>query len=137
MPDINDIFGGTTLKADDLREKGRVICTIENVAPKEFTESKDGQEVKKKKLEIFFAKAKKTLICNVTNANRIAAILGTTDYSLWPGSQIGLRVEKVPFGKKMVDGIVVFDPGDRIESGPQPKKQAAPIEEEMNDEIPF
>ena len=134
MPSIDDVFGGTTLKADDIKGKNPIV-TIENIQVKEFKEMKDGREVLKKKLIVSFVGAKKTLVCNVTNARRIAHILQTPDYTEWPGAQIGLKVEMVDFGGKVVDGIRVYDPADKIETGPQKKK--APISEEMEDEIPF
>ena len=129
MPSIDDVFGGTTLKSADIKGKDPTV-TIAGVEVKNFKE-KDGAE--KQKLLVHFVGAKKALVCNVTNARRIAHLHGA-DYSLWGGKQIKLKVEMVDFGGQVMDGIRVYPPGaDRIETGPQ----KALVTDDMNDEIPF
>ncbi|HEX5424873.1 MAG TPA: hypothetical protein VFW94_15100 [Candidatus Acidoferrales bacterium] len=135
MPSINDIFGGTTLKAEDIKGKDPTI-TIENVAAEDFTEN--GKV--KRKLRIFIRGAKKQLICNATNARRIAHLYGE-DYSQWGGNAIQLRVEMVDFGGKVTDGIRVYPPAERTarpsaSEMKAPAKQAA-ADDDMNDSIPF
>ena len=103
MANIDDVFGGNTLKAADI--KGREpIVTIEDVEVKLFKE-KDGAE--KKKLLIYFLNTKKAMVCNVTNARRIAHLHGP-DYTEWGGKKIKLKVEMVDFGGQVMDGIRVF-----------------------------
>jgi len=127
MPSIDDVFGGTTLKSSDIKGKDPTV-TIAGVEVKNFKE-KDGTE--KQKLLVHFVGAKKALVCNVTNARRIAHLHGA-DYSEWGGKQIKLKVEMVDFGGQVMDGIRVYPPGvDKIETGRQPVKA------EMNDDIPF
>ena len=144
---IDDVFESNTLKAADI--KGREItATIAHVEPKEFTGRDNG--TKTKKLMIYFEKAKKALVCNRTNAQRIAYIHGK-DYSQWVGKQIVLYVDPfVQFGNELVEAIRIKPPNavqeppvqDRITSGPQPapRKPEARydnFDSPESDEIPF
>lgn len=124
MPSIEDVFGGTTLKSPDIKGTSPVV-TIDRVEPKTF---KDDNGIEKTKLMVSFVGAKKTLVCNVTNARRIAHLHGN-DYSQWPGKKIRLQVDMVDFGGRVTDGIRVYPPTDHIER--------RPAKEEMNDDIPF
>jgi len=140
MPDINDVFGGNSLKSEDLRGR-EVTVTIESVEPREFT-SQEGKT--QKKLVINFVKAKKFLICNGTNARRIAFMHGN-DYALWPGKSITLFVDNfVQFGNKITTGIRVKPPEQAtIARVPQPAPnpvQQEPrdsLSDDMSDSIPF
>jgi hypothetical protein len=129
MPSIDDVFGGTTLKSADIKGKDPTV-TIAGVEVKAFKE-KDGTE--KQKLLIHFVGAKKALVCNQTNAKRIAHLHGD-DYTQWGGKQVRLRVEMVDFGGQVMDGIRVHPADSKIESGRQPLKAERA---EMDDEIPF
>jgi hypothetical protein len=124
MPSIDDVFGGTTLKSEDIKGKEPTV-TIESVTTKEFT---DKEGVTKKKLLVSFVGSKKALVCNVTNARRIAHLHGP-DYGLWAGKQVQLKVEMVDFGGKIMDGIRVFPP--------QRKAAPAPAGDFPDDDIPF
>ena len=105
MANINDVFGsGSSLKASDLQGR-TVTVTIETVNIKQFD---DGN-----KLILAFAGKDKVLICNKTNANRIAEKLGG-DYERWAGNQISLHSERVEFQGSIVDGIRVV-----LEQAPQ------------------
>jgi hypothetical protein len=127
MPSIDDVFGGTTLKSADIKGKDPVV-TIASVEVKNFKE-KDGAE--KQKLLVHFAGAKKALVCNVTNARRIAHLHGP-DYSMWGGKKIRLKVEMVDFGGQIMDGIRVYPASeDKIETGRQP------LREDVGDGVPF
>ena len=126
MPSIEDVFGGSTLKASDVKGKNPTV-TIDNVQVKEFKD-KDGST--KKKLMVTFVGAKKALVCNVTNARRIAHLHGE-DYAQWPGKKIALHADMVDFGGQVTDGIRVYPPSNgKITSGPV-------VREEMDDDIPF
>src|ERR1700722_18352128 len=87
MPSIDDIFSGNSLRSEDILGREPTV-TISRVEPKEFTGDKGPQ----KKLVIHFHGAKKVLICNKTNANRIAYMHGK-DYSQWVGKQVTLFVD--------------------------------------------
>src|SRR5512139_2427908 len=120
MPNIDDVFGGTTLKSADIKGKNPVV-TIEDVTVKEF---KDQDGSTKKKLMVSFVGASKALVCNVTNARRIAHLYGA-DYAEWAGKKIKLQVDMVDFGGQVKDGIRVYPPA------------AARPKDEMSEDIPF
>src|ERR1700722_8109975 len=65
MPDINEVFGGETLKAADLQGREFTLA-IASVQAKQFD--------KGNKLVIKFVGAKKALIANRTNGKRIAML---------------------------------------------------------------
>ena len=133
MPSIDDVFGGTTIKSEDIKGKNPVV-TIENVVPKDFTES-DGKT--KKKLMITFVGAKKALVCNVTNARRIAHLYGN-DYSDWKGRKIKLQVEMVDFGGRVMDGIRVFSPMDTSDQAPKKRVfNDTDMPDNFDNEAPF
>ena len=122
--ELSQVFDSATLKAADLQGSEPTVI-IASVEMKKFD---DGN-----KLVITFQGKKKTLVCNKTNANRIAHAYGT-DTDGWIGKEITLFVDQVDFKGEIVDAI-------RIRA----KKPAAPVRQasadmgrdEMNDEIPF
>jgi len=85
--DINQVFGGDSLKAADLQGR-EVTVTIASCEVKKFDNGD--------RLVIRFAGKKKALICNKTNAKRIALLHGT-ETAAWIGKQIGLHAEMVDF----------------------------------------
>lgn len=125
MPNINDIFGGGFLKAENLKG-GSPTVTIESAEIKEF----DGD----KKLLIHFVGKDKALVANKTNASIIAEVLGSSDTEDWEGKRITLVVRKVEFQGKLVPAIrVSLD-------GPVKAKPAAPppvADPDDSDSIPF
>ncbi len=113
--DIGQVFSGNSLKASDLGGAEPTV-TIESVEMKPFD---DGN-----KLVIKFVGKDKTLVCNKTNANRIAATYGN-DTDDWIGQKIQLYTDQVDFQGKLVDAIRV--------KAKKPVPAGAPI----NDDIPF
>lgn len=98
--ELSSVFGGDSLKAADLQGTEPTV-TISRVEMKEFDKSN--------KLVITFAGKKKVLICNKTNANRIAYAYGTnTDH--WIGQQIQLYVDLVDFQGKPTEAIRIRPP---------------------------
>jgi hypothetical protein len=146
MPSIDDVFSGDSLKAADIQGREPTV-TIKTVDLKEFT-SKEGKP--QKKLVLSFENAKKTLICNKTNAQRISYLHGK-DYTRWPGKQITLFVDPfVQFGGEMTPAIRVKPPtyAQPAPQGPQSpdellpvnepiRQQPAPARFEDDSEIPF
>ena len=133
MANIDDVFGGNTLKSEDIKGRSPVV-TIENVVPKQFTD-KDGTT--KKKLMITFVNSKKALVCNVTNARRIAHLYGP-DYEEWPGRKIKLQVEMVDFGGRITDGIRVHSPVEPATEPAKPKPaEKSQANDDMDSDIPF
>ena len=127
---VDEIFGGSFLKADDLQGK-TVRVTISAVDVKEFD---DGN-----KIVISFQGKDKKLVCNKTNSSIIAENLGSQETEDWVGKVISLTVKKVEFQGKLVPAIRVV-----LEDQPAPAKAkrapAPPIEPEEPEgggEVPF
>jgi|HubBroStandDraft_3_1064219.scaffolds.fasta_scaffold00290_13 hypothetical protein len=95
--ELSDVFGGPTLKADDLKGTEPTV-TIAKVEMVEFD--------KKKKLVISFVGKTKVLICNKTNANRIAFVNGSNT-DKWIGKKIQLYSDIVDFQGKAVEALRV------------------------------
>lgn len=93
---INEVFGGSFLKAEDL--KGiQVRVTISKVEVKEFD---DGN-----KIILHFQGKDKALVCNKTNASIVAENVGDPDTDSWIGSTHILTTKKVEFQGKLVNAI--------------------------------
>jgi hypothetical protein len=93
--ELSTVFSGETLKAADLQghEPTVVIATVEM---KKFDNGN--------KLVISFEGKKKTLVCNKTNANRIAFAYGTNTDG-WIGKEITLYTDLVDFQGSTVEAI--------------------------------
>ena len=76
--DVNSVFGGDSLKAADLQGQ-EVPVVIASVEMKKFDNGN--------KLVLRFQGKQKCLICNKTNAKRIASIHGS-DTNSWVNRQI-------------------------------------------------
>lgn len=113
--DINEVFGGTTLKAADLKGAEPTVI-IESVEMKKFDNGS--------KLIISFQGKDKSLVCNKTNANRIAHAYGTNTNG-WIGQKITLYTDMVDFQGSVVEAI-------RVRA-----KKPVPAGQEPNDEVPF
>lgn len=89
---FNDIYGSNSnwLKADDL-QGAKPVVTIATAEVKENTY--DG--VTKKQIVLTFEGKDKCLGLNFTNAQRIAELTGTEDFSQWIGVSIKLYTDKV------------------------------------------
>jgi len=134
MASINDVYGdGQTLKADDLKPGIQQRCTIESVEYREFD---DGN-----KLAISFLSSTKVLICNKTNAGRIALEHGD-DYELWTGRVIYLHQDLTEYQGKPCKCVRVVPHEMVSKPEPQPGVPAAQTKAAMtadagNDEVPF
>jgi hypothetical protein len=113
--ELSQVFESATLKAADLQGNEPVV-KIATVEQKKFD---DGN-----KLVITFEGKKKALVCNKTNANRIASAYGT-DTDAWIGKEVTLFVDQVDFKGDIVDAIRV-----RV-------KKPAPGKDAFDDVIPF
>lgn len=97
MPDINDIYASGSnsnyLKVADLQGR-RASVTIAGAELEDFKG--------KKQVVISFQESSKRLGLNKTNANTIAFLLGTPDYTQWAGKRITLRPDMTQYeGKPM------------------------------------
>jgi arabinogalactan endo-1,4-beta-galactosidase len=117
MPKINEAFPSKYLKAADLEDRQHLMV----MERAEFEMLGD-----ERKLILYFQNQKKGLVLNKTNANTIAAKYGD-DTEDWLGKEIVLFEAMVDFQGKT-------GPAIRVRA---PKAKAAPVKQEMSDEIPF
>lgn len=89
---LNEAFPSNFLKADDLAGKN---ATVE-IAEVTFEEIGQGRDRESKIIVAFKGKEKK-LICNKTNANTIAKLVGSDDTDDWPGHKIILTSREVDY----------------------------------------
>lgn len=111
MPKFSDLYPSKYLKATDLPEGEDVVLTITHLQMETLGEGEDQEE---KPILYFNAdevgqamgkdNAKKGIVLNKTNGNRIAEMYGE-DYSQWAGCRVALCVESVNFQGKMTDAI--------------------------------
>lgn len=131
---INQVFSGNYLKADDLRGTSPTV-TISEVEIKEFDDGK--------KIVIHFAGKDKQLVCNKTNASIIAENLGSSDTDDWVNKRVQLAVKKVEFQGKLVPAIrvVLQDPPPPTAKPKAPPEIAAEdvvkTGEADSDNVPF
>lgn len=136
--ELSNVFGGDSLKAADLQ--GREIPVI--IAEVQMKKFDNGN-----KLVISFEGKKKGLVCNKTNANRIAFAFGTNTDN-WIGQEVILFTDMVDFQGKLVEAIRVR--AKKPAPAPQPARQSsadmgreAPqrqtggVSDGMDDAIPF
>jgi hypothetical protein len=117
---LNDIFPSNYIKAADLqkREVSVVIASAE-VEP-------IGDE---RKLVLKFQGRQKGMICNKTNANRIAYAYGE-DTDAWVGKEIVLYPDLVDFQGRTVEAI-------RVRTSTRPQAPELKSRSDMDDEIGF
>lgn len=118
---ISQVFPTKYVAAADLNGKD-VTLTIKGVRLEEMVTHKDE---KVKKPVVWFEKASKGFVLNVTNAKVIAALHGdeTDD---WTGKRITIYATKVRAFGQMQDAIRVRE---WIPAQPKPVAQAATVEE--------
>ena len=100
---INEVYSGNYLKADDLQGK-RVTVKINHVAIKEFEGDKGSTD---RKIIVGFESKDKCLVCNKTNATIISEVLGSQNTEDWIGGTIKLESRKVEFSGRLVPAIRV------------------------------
>ena len=137
--ELSSVFGGDTLKAADLQGMEPVVV-IASVTMKKFENGN--------KLVLTFQGKKKGLVCNKTNANRIAYVHGTNTDN-WIGKEIQLFTDLVDFQGTVTQAIRVRPAPQRNGGGQHAiqdrgghtsmtttRPPAAPPDEH-SDEIPF
>lgn len=137
MVSINDVFAGNSLKAQNIGNR-QVPVIISGIEMKEFD---DGR-----KLIIHFQGKNKVLICNKTNANRIAFLYGE-ETDTWVGREITLHTEMVDFKGEFVPAIRVLVTGAKpippsqpdapLQNPTHPNAPPADGFGDIDDEIPF
>lgn len=127
---INTAFPSKYIKAAEVAEEG-VTLVIDRLE----VDDVDGKGTRKPVL--YFAKAKKGLVLNVTNSKKIASILGTAETDEWAGRTITLYRSETEYAGETVDCIRVrAAKNGKDVTAPKPAPKA--LETELNDsDIPF
>jgi hypothetical protein len=128
---LNEVFPSKYIKADDL--KGREAPVTISEAVMEVL----GNE---QKLILYFEGKEKGMVCNKTNAGRIAYLYGD-DTDDWIGKEIILCSEFVEFQGKTVKGLRVKAPnkpaGKAVAPNPKSPNITTMQPADDGDEIPF
>lgn len=145
----SDAFPSRFMSSADIRATGRdIIDTIESIQMEDL-ESQD----KKDRKPVVYLRNNKPLILNRTNWDILVGLLGADDCDDWRGAKIQIGVEKVRFGRDMVDGLRIKNArlAGQAANKPQPAPQQPPPNEpppatsaaefglgdDINDDIPF
>lgn len=121
--ELSTVFGGDSLKAADLQGHEPTVI-IEKVEMKKFDNGN--------KLVITFEGKKKCLVCNKTNANRIAFAFGTNTDN-WIGQEVTLFTDLVDFQGRPVEAIRVRA---KKVTPPQQQRTVRPSSSEMEQTEP-
>jgi hypothetical protein len=125
--DINAAFPSKYVKSAEIPEEG-VSMLIDRVD----VEDVDGKGTRK--LVVYFAKAKKGFVLNITNAKKIANLIGAADTDQWPGHTVTLYRSETEYAGETVDCIRVR----AAKNGKAPVEKPKPLATELDDsEIPF
>lgn len=138
MGSIDDIYGGNTLKAEDLPENFRGAVKIESASVHEFEDDKKGKE---RKIVLRFVNKAKGLALNVTNANMVAEITGSRDYDKWAGYVVVMYRTVTDFGSRRVPAIRIDYP-NTVSAAPRqapPPPPPPPVQDfqASDDDVPF
>ncbi len=124
---IDQAFPSNFIKASDLQ--GREIPVI--IAAADVEKIGNGNE---QKLVLKFQGKSKGMICNRTNANRIAYSYGN-DTDEWIGKEIILYPDMVDFQGRMVEAVRVKAPVKAAAPKRVAGNTSTPVD--LDDEIPF
>jgi hypothetical protein len=131
-----EAFKSNYLKGDDIKGH-RVAVVIEAVTMETLGQGADQTE----KPLIMFRGKEKGLICNRTNWDRIADLLGSDDSDDWSGKAIVLGTERVRFQGKVSDAIRVIGVPKSAPSPRVPEPEPEPAVEETwqadDSDVPF
>lgn len=134
MASMDDIYGGSALKAEEVPPNFRAVVTVEHVSVQTVGKGDEQQ----KKLELRFAGKEKTLLLNVTNANMMAEITRTRDYEQWVGHRVTLYRTTTDYAGKRVPALRLDHPtnGAPRQAPPPPPP---PVEDfqATDDDVPF
>ena len=98
---VTEAFPSKYLKASDLPDEEMRSYTIESVHIEEIGAKKE------KKPVLYFLNEDKGFVCNKTNANIIARVLGSDEMEDWIGKSVSLYRAEVEFQGDMVEAIRV------------------------------
>jgi hypothetical protein len=117
MANIDTMFPSQYVKAAELVGR-RVTVKMSHVKIEEVGDDK--------KPVLYFNGTSKGLVLNVTNANMIKEITGSSETEDWRGKPVTLYVTKTEFQGKRVDAIRVDYPTSGQNPTPPPVPVAAP-----------
>jgi len=137
MPSIRDIFPDKWLKASHLiLADGRrpiLAVTVRGAGVEKLHNPNTSQ--KEPKLVVEFEAKDKRLILNKTQAEAIASITGTEDYTQWRGARLAIQAGIAP-NKKDTILILAPAPAPKTQAQAQAQTQAQAQEEEAQDHDP-
>lgn len=126
---IDDVFPSNYLKASDLGHSQPVV-TIDRIEVEPVGRSKEMKPV------VYFAGKQKGMVCNKTNAKKIAEIAVSKDTDDWHGVQIRLFATEVDFQGDTVEAIRVKNATTKPARRPEPEPEPVGVNS-TDDEIPF
>lgn len=141
MPDISEMKKSSFVTKADLGANGSLF-TITNCA--QVNVAKEGAEPEMK-WALYFAEIEKPFILNSTNAQLIAAFLGSTRTENWHGKRIVLYWDpSVSFAGKLTGGVRARAPRSPAAAAPQAAPASAPAPapapaaaENLDEDVPF
>lgn len=135
MPTLDNIYGGNTLKAEELPPTFRAVLKIESVSVQEF-DNRDEKGKTDRKLVLRFENKEKGLALNITNANMMAEVTGTRDYERWVGHHVMLYRTMTDYAGRRVPAIRLDHPTAAPQQ-PAPPPPPPPATVITDDDIPF
>lgn len=131
MRTVADVYPSRWLTPADLG--GRAVTATIKAVKVELIRQRDGTS--KTKVVLAFDRAQKEMICNVTQAKAIAALLGSDVLQNWTGKAIGLTQGSAPNGKLTIVVLAPWGGGQRpghhsTTLGASAAHQQAPAEEQ-------
>lgn len=140
MPSIRDVFPDKWLKASHLiLADGRrpiLAVTVKGAGVEKL--HNPNTATKEPRLIVEFEAKDKRLICNKTQAEAIAAIAGTEDYTQWRGVKLAIQAGIAPNRKDTI--LVLSAPAPKTQAqaqDPGHKTQAQAQETEAQDQDPW
>ena len=127
---IGNAFPSKFVKASEVPEEGLTL-TIDRVE----IEDVDGKGSHKPVL--YFRKAKKGLVLNVTNSKKIAALVGSQETDEWAGKTITLYQSETEYAGDTVPCIRVRAAKNGSTPAVKPEPRPEPVAELTDDDIPF
>lgn len=107
MPDIRSLYEKDFLGQWDVADQD-LIFTMEGVSKEEVVDPTTHKP--KNKVCLTFRETDKKMVLNATNREIVAKLMGTYDYTKWPGTRIQLYKDpKVRFGRNEVGGLRIRD----------------------------
>ena len=127
---LSEAFPSNFLKADDLDGKN-VTVEIADVTFEEIGQGRD----KESKIMLAFKGKEKKLICNKTNCNTIAKLVGSDDTDDWIGHRITLTTREVDFqGTPTLAIRVSLQKPSAQAAAPKKEEKPAPSDNDGADE---